>query len=337
MWRHVRGVAVVASSAPAAVRFCTRRKKTAAVAAAETSTETTSPSSLLSSSWTSRPQLYGVKGYDFMEGFRALGPGAALGRLKATLSLYGVLGAAAVCGITCYLTTRSYDLTTKPDPRSDRRHQQFASDYAVLRNRWTGTQRVQALASDTNSALVTRRIRVNWLLYSMRLYLLPTDSTVVVDVAPELTPDRFARKRERRPSSAAAVAATKEEEAKEYGKGRNGTRAAVQLLFHSHLRPAVVPNGYQKGSLPQYERTLETVARDLLAERYRQVILSRAEPRLLPCVAEELLQNGQLSGSDVAWTEVVGDAAAFAAEVEQRVRERMGDGMILLHTTMAVI
>ncbi|ESL12030.1 hypothetical protein TRSC58_00209 [Trypanosoma rangeli SC58] len=283
--------------------------------------------------------MYRVKGYEFVEGFRVLGPGAALGRLKATLSIYGLLGATAVSCVTYYLTTRSYDLTTDPDPYSKTRLQYFASDYAVLQNRWTGNRRVVTVGDDdTNedatkkekqvelgeSSIVTKRLRANWLLYKVRLYLHVTDSTVVVDLGADLDPYRFAVKRRQR-------SVTTSERA--MGVGKSPT---VRVFFRSRLRPVVMRNEYQKGSLPVYERTLETVTREVFEEKYRHAIVSRAALPLNPAFAEELLRSGELNGKGMSWTDVVADASAFVAEVQQRVEKKLADQVILLHVDMKV-
>ncbi|CBH13962.1 hypothetical protein, conserved [Trypanosoma brucei gambiense DAL972] len=303
-----------------------------------------------------RTGVYGVKGYGFMEGFRVLGPTAALGRLKAMLSLYAVLSAAALGGTVWFMTTKSYVLTTDPDPKSDARRKTFSCDYAVVRNRWTSRRCVidvascsssKAIASDACSndsgtaAVPTRginftqqHIKVNWLIHSIRLYLHATDSVVVVDLAPLLHPYRFTLNRQRLLSATPSF--SKHDEP---FSGRDGKDCVEKprLLFRSRVRPALVRNYSQNGTFPQYELTLQSVAEELLTERYRRAILSRGYSCTHPAVLEELLRNGQLNGEGLAWEDVVGDSVSFAKEVQRRVEQRMKDQVVLLHCDIAFV
>ncbi|EKF34029.1 hypothetical protein MOQ_002398 [Trypanosoma cruzi marinkellei] len=302
-------------------------------------TSTSSEKAASSHAATLRTGTYSVKGYDFVEGFRVLGPGAALSRLKATLSMYGLFGVTVASSVVYYLTTRTYELTTNPDPLCKTRFQHFPSDYAVLQNRWTGKRRVIALRdgdandSDTREekqhelgkpAILTRKIRVNWLIHSVRLYLHVTDSIVVVDLDAEFDPYHFALKRNR--------GSLKNSEE----TNRLGAPATVRLLCRSRLRPIIMFNEYQKGSLSIYERAVETVTRELFEERYRQAILSRAGSILHPVFRDELLKSGGLNGKDMSWTDVVGDTEAFSAEVQRRLQKKLGEKVILLQVSVRV-
>ncbi|RNF27162.1 uncharacterized protein Tco025E_00599 [Trypanosoma conorhini] len=330
MWAGGRGAAVL-RRATSPMLSCGWRRSVASTSAEKAAA---------SHATSERTGIYGVQGYEFVEGFRVLGPGAALIRLKAALSVYGLLGATAASCVAYYLATRSYELTTDPDPYAKTRLQYFASDYAVLQNRWTGSRRVVALSDDaanagaakerdhpksSESLIATRRIHVNWLLYRVRLYLHATDSAVVVDLGADMDPYRFAVKRGRRPATAAEGAA---------GVGNSAT---ARVLYRSRLRPAMTRNEYQRGSLPVYERTLETVTREVFQEKYRRAILSRAASRLSPAFAEEFLRSGALNGEGMSWADVVPDTAAFSAEVRQRVEKKLADQVILLQVDMTVL
>ncbi|EAN87177.1 hypothetical protein C3747_115g132 [Trypanosoma cruzi] len=330
MWTAVRGTSALRRVNSPMLRCRWRRSVTF----------TSSEKAASSRAATLRTGTYSVKGYDFVEGFHVLGPGAALSRLKATLSMYGLLGVTVISSIAYYLTTRTYELTTDPDPLPKSRFQKFPSDYAVLRNRWTGKRHVIALrdgdANDNDtregkqheleeSAILKKRIRVNWLIHSVRLYLHVTDSIVVVDLDAECDPYHFALKRNRGSLTTSEVA------------NHVGEPATARLLCRSRLRPIVIRNEYQKGTLPQYERTVDTVTRELFGERYRQAILSRSGSILHPVFADELLKSGELNGKEMSWTDVVGDNEAFSAEIQRRVQKKLGEKVILLQFSMRVL
>nr|CCC50199.1 conserved hypothetical protein [Trypanosoma vivax Y486] len=303
----------------------------------------------------SRSNLYNTRGYDFIEGFQILGPAAALGRLRAAVSIY-FLTAAVVSSCTVYwFTTRTYKLTLDPDPKSYLRCKTYSSDYLVLRNRLTGKKHVidmnvDARSSTTALALSTsaaddvtinkvqspfseRIVRVNRLLYSVQPYLQVTNSTVVVDLLSQLAPDRFEIKH--RHTHAGPSFLSLHETYKTSGESTADSAAGGSmpncLFFRSQLRPAVERNHSQKGTLPLYERTLESEVKQLIAERYKRAILSQANPCIQPSIAEELLRNGRLNGEGVVWNDVVGDLAEFEEVVRDRLRQRLGDRVVLLN------
>ncbi|KAH9577670.1 hypothetical protein LSM04_004882 [Trypanosoma melophagium] len=327
MWNHSRRLSVICPWGFGAL-CCSMRRKI--VTAAPTPTGQTAASSSKVG-----VNVYGAKGYDFVDGFYTMGPSAALGRLKANLSLYALFGLTAVTVVVYFITTRSYTLSTCSYPTSDARYQVFSSDYAVLRNRWNGKERVLELSNNGDSAVVTKRISVNWLMYSVLLYLHATKSIVVVDVDPELSLNRFVREENRRLSSSSTATPQSATTTTTTTKEENSSR--MQIVFHSTIRPLAVRNSYQKGTLPLYERTLESVVRELLTERYRNTILLQAEPGLSSAVTEELLQNGQLKGEYVSGMKVIGNPAEFADEVQRRVQKKLGDQVILLQSTMTVL
>ncbi|ORC92800.1 uncharacterized protein TM35_000021260 [Trypanosoma theileri] len=334
MWNRSRQLSLVCPLNFSVLRCSMRRKIISAVS----TTTTTTPSSEMATSYPSSRvgiNMYGAKGYDFVDAFYAMGPNAALGRLKANLSLYGILGFTALTVVVYFFTTRSYTLSTCPYPVSDARYQVFSSNYAVLRNRWNGKERVvEVFNNDGDSAIVTKRISVNWLIYSVRLYLHATESIVVVDVGPELSINRFVTG-ENRWLSSTSTTTNFPSQSGTSKKEENGSD--MQIVFHTTIRPLAVRNSYQKGTLPIYERTLESVVRELLTEHYRKTILLQAEPGLSSTVTEELLQNGQLKGKNLSGMKVIGNPDEFADEVQQRVQKKMGDQVILLQCSMTVL
>ncbi|RNF12345.1 hypothetical protein TraAM80_00356 [Trypanosoma rangeli] len=115
-----------------------------------------------------------------------------------------------------------------------------------------------------------------------------------------------------------------------------GKSATVRVLYRSRLRPVIMCNEYQKGTLLVCKQTLEAVTREVLKEKYRQTIVLRAALPLRLGFAEELLRSGELNRKGMSWTDVVIDAAAFVAEVQQRVEKKLADQVIILRVNMKV-
>jgi hypothetical protein len=174
---------------------------------------------------------YGKEGYNFLEHLRTSGPGAALARVRWTLSSYVLIGAGGLLYIVYYLTTYTYVLTTNPAPYRNSLFQHFPCDLAVVENRFTLKRHVVEVTpevppllrdgaaegdtigrpgntDDTRTkerggvssparfvrpapAIVERQLHVNALLHRVYLYLQKTHSLVLVNAQEELHPRRF--------------------------------------------------------------------------------------------------------------------------------------------------
>lgn len=87
-------------------------------------------------------KMYSKEGYNFMEHLRTSGAGAALGRVRWTLSVYVAIGVVLVLYAVYYLTTYTYVLTTNPAPYRNSLFQHFPCDLAIVENKFTGKRHV---------------------------------------------------------------------------------------------------------------------------------------------------------------------------------------------------
>lgn len=86
--------------------------------------------------------IYGKEGYNFIEHLRTSGPGAALGRVRWTLSVYVLIGTVVLVYLVYYLTTYTYVLTTNPAPYRNSLFQHFPCDLAIIENKFTHKRHV---------------------------------------------------------------------------------------------------------------------------------------------------------------------------------------------------
>eukprot|EP00796_Vickermania_ingenoplastis_P004003 gene4003-2858_t len=268
--------------------------------------------------------------------------------------------------VLCYFTTTTYTLTTDPSPYKNTMFHHFACDYAVVENKWTRRRTTISLEDERRETLkqeeerwqqqlrennrllpilsdapapvfhITKEIKVNRLKDRIYCYLQKQKSLVLVDVTAELSVDRFMSVKNdtthvhsmerakiaarRGPMPARALYAEKEPE------------PITQLLVQSLLRPLEVVNGYQKGELPRYEHTLQSVCREVVARRYHEALMERVRARsgaVPPSLLEELLAQGIISGEGITVRDVLPDLEQFREEVRSEVCRRMGEGVLL--------
>lgn len=188
----------------------------------DTSTSTQLPHHTPVQASTAARRVYGKEGFNFVEHLRTSGPGAALGRVRWTLSLYIAAGTVVLVYMLYYLTTYTYVLTNDPAPYRNTLFQRFPCDFAILENKYTkvrhavevtrsgaastsdnvaaassrsadeeGNASVDTRAARPSPAVVERKLHVNALLHRVFLYLQKSHSLVLVDAQAELQPQRF--------------------------------------------------------------------------------------------------------------------------------------------------